>query len=120
MDTQKMHRNLLTAALLLACMPLAQAAEGADAGPQQAGASTPQQAQSLAEPQMAAQTVSYTHLDVYKRQTEQRQCMKCLNYYITQIEKILIKNLTIMHFSTPVSYTHLDVYKRQHLLREKK
>ena len=56
MDTQKMHRNLLTAALLLACMPLAQAAEGADAGPQQAGASTPQQAQSLAEPQMAAQT----------------------------------------------------------------
>ena len=28
MDTQKMHRNLLTAALLLACMPLAQAAEG--------------------------------------------------------------------------------------------
>ncbi|HQQ58856.1 MAG TPA: POTRA domain-containing protein, partial [Thermomonas sp.] len=56
MDTQNMHRNLLTAALLLACMPLAQAAEGSEAGPQQTAVSTPQQAQALAEPQMAAQT----------------------------------------------------------------
>ena len=56
MDIQNMHKNLLTVALLLACMPLAQAAEATDAGPQQTPASAPQQAQALAEPQMAAQT----------------------------------------------------------------
>ena len=40
--------------------------------------------------------VSYTHLDVYKRQTE----YWLLSY--AALERIL-----------PVSYTHLDVYKRQ-------
>ncbi|MDE2406812.1 MAG: ShlB/FhaC/HecB family hemolysin secretion/activation protein [Xanthomonadaceae bacterium] len=49
------HRNLLTAALLLALAPMAQAAAAEDSG-QPAQAATPQQAQALPEPQMAAQT----------------------------------------------------------------
>lgn len=55
MDIQTMHTKLLTAALLLACVPAAQAAETAVAG-QQAQPSAPQQAQALPEPQMAGQT----------------------------------------------------------------
>lgn len=49
--------NLLAASLLLACAPLAQAA-GVDAAQEAtpAAAATPQQAQALPEPQMAAQT----------------------------------------------------------------
>ena len=44
-------------------------------------------------------TVSYTHLDVYKRQA---------------IEKNLHTDTqTDTQTHTPVSYTHLDVYKRQ-------
>ena len=51
-DTRAARRNLLAATLLLACAPLAQAADEAAA----AGQSTPpQQAQALPEPQMAAQ-----------------------------------------------------------------
>ena len=46
-------------------------------------------------------TVSYTHLDVYKRQT--------LAAAIT----ILVLAFLIVYI--PVSYTHLDVYKRQDL-----
>jgi hemolysin activation/secretion protein len=51
-----MHRNLLSAALLLACVPYAQAAESTPTTGQQAQSSTPQQTQTLPEPQMAAQT----------------------------------------------------------------
>lgn len=49
--------NLLAASLLLACAPLAQA-DGVDAAQEAtpAAAATPQQAQALPEPQMAAQT----------------------------------------------------------------
>ena len=43
--------------------------------------------------------VSYTHLDVYKRQVEIRQAMG--------IDLHVIETIA-------VSYTHLDVYKRQH------
>ena len=44
--------------------------------------------------------VSYTHLDVYKRQT-----LEALRPPKT--------NQNGIHYVKPVSYTHLDVYKRQ-------
>ncbi|WP_459505236.1 hypothetical protein [Erwinia amylovora] len=47
--------------------------------------------------------VSYTHLDVYKR-----QCIGC---------KLLTRS-SLNEDITPVSYTHLDVYKRQSRYRE--
>ena len=49
------------------------------------------------------QSVSYTHLDVYKRQLEilYISCTNCSQLYIVRRD------------STAVSYTHLDVYKRQ-------
>ena len=43
--------------------------------------------------------VSYTHLDVYKRQTQQR--------YLAP------RQASTQHQLVAVSYTHLDVYKRQ-------
>ena len=46
--------------------------------------------------------VSYTHLDVYKRQAYTTYGTSRANAY-----KILEDSLN------PVSYTHLDVYKRQ-------
>ena len=50
--------------------------------------------------------VSYTHLDVYKRQV----CILAIIPYIgLQIKAIS----DTFHLVTPVSYTHLDVYKRQ-------
>ena len=49
------------------------------------------------------QPVSYTHLDVYKRQRHNQATRDILRQS---------KNRTIR---TPVSYTHLDVYKRQEL-----
>ena len=79
-------------------------------------------------------TVSYTHLDVYKRQDLARR----LNDYVppiafldnaTRLFKLLLLNYTIHNADAhlknfaltytslddvaPVSYTHLDVYKRQ-------
>ena len=47
--------------------------------------------------------VSYTHLDVYKRQT-------------WNILSFFPQNISANHIST-VSYTHLDVYKRQGVRR---
>ena len=52
-------------------------------------------------------TVSYTHLDVYKRQTP-----PCTQSVHTEEER----HETSARYSLirgPVSYTHLDVYKRQ-------
>ena len=53
-------------------------------------------------------TVSYTHLDVYKRQIPMypynQKCLKELKYSLTR---------QIWNRYTSVSYTHLDVYKRQ-------
>ena len=47
------------------------------------------------------QPVSYTHLDVYKRQHQQ-----CYDSFYSKYG--------LLHSSyNPVSYTHLDVYKRQ-------
>ena len=51
------------------------------------------------------QPVSYTHLDVYKRQGKER---KALTEQIQRTEKEIAEKL-----DKPVSYTHLDVYKRQ-------
>ena len=53
-----------------------------------------------------AVAVSYTHLDVYKRQ----------NYLCAVLwgaERISIETTLSIEGDVPVSYTHLDVYKRQ-------
>ena len=68
------------------------------------------------------EAVSYTHLDVYKRQEEYHEAGR----YIREDLKLFPNELGKEHFnnfkysnkqieyiSVPVSYTHLDVYKRQ-------
>ena len=70
----------------------------------------------------AGSPVSYTHLDVYKRQLE--LTCKLLNLSLSTFIRRAIHNVKIEKMvivagggeETPVSYTHLDVYKRQ-LLR---
>ena len=60
-------------------------------------------------------TVSYTHLDVYKRQINNRS--KLEEDFGTPEEKIDAEKgdwEACMTFNA-VSYTHLDVYKRQRL-----
>ena len=61
--------------------------------------------------------VSYTHLDVYKRQVP--YCPKCQQYrfpmYNVAVSMIVVDEET---GKIPVSYTHLDVYKRQELRDE--
>ena len=52
-------------------------------------------------------TVSYTHLDVYKRQKENGLIVDYGNVY-KQLEKAYS-----VYGESAVSYTHLDVYKRQ-------
>ena len=54
------------------------------------------------------ETVSYTHLDVYKRQVYELVAGRMLETF----SGACVKENT---FLTPVSYTHLDVYKRQGL-----
>ena len=53
--------------------------------------------------------VSYTHLDVYKRQTYSRFCCRFDGMCSFRCSKVSFL------FCTAVSYTHLDVYKRQEL-----
>ena len=58
-------------------------------------------------------TVSYTHLDVYKRQpvsSIQGYLETIVNNPTLPREKI---NAFLERSYAPVSYTHLDVYKRQ-------
>ena len=57
--------------------------------------------------------VSYTHLDVYKRQEYAVQFGSVLSLYGAQPEDISGVILSCVVPSMPVSYTHLDVYKRQ-------
>ena len=73
--------------------------------------------------------VSYTHLDVYKRQTlydltiEPIRVMHgkqpILGYrigsfgFLTDLKSIVPEELEKLRGVEPVSYTHLDVYKRQ-------
>ena len=54
---------------------------------------------------MAVMPVSYTHLDVYKRQVEKRSIINEFSLAAFVVSASLILR--------PVSYTHLDVYKRQ-------
>ena len=63
--------------------------------------------------------VSYTHLDVYKRQFLNRRLSFFRNIIRTEIQ-IIINIESLIHavnlgYLWPVSYTHLDVYKRQAL-----
>ena len=61
-----------------------------------------------------SQPVSYTHLDVYKRQSYDRSD-KARERDDTQNRDNYRRNFTPpAHSIKPVSYTHLDVYKRQH------
>ena len=70
-------------------------------------------------------TVSYTHLDVYKRQVLTGDLPTPVKYFNSQIaqeykaiEKIAQQKLVDMVPDEPVSYTHLDVYKRQTMRRD--
>ena len=60
-------------------------------------------------------TVSYTHLDVYKRQTSYPHGFWMKNTLLP-LDMIWIdedKKIVDIQTAIPVSYTHLDVYKRQ-------
>ena len=65
-----------------------------------------------------ARAVSYTHLDVYKRQ-ELNSLLTLYNSLCKEIKNLeaeitrLIEEVHPHYMSIPVSYTHLDVYKRQ-------
>ena len=64
-------------------------------------------------------SVSYTHLDVYKRQIEKRSLAAAggteyRNKLIrTERQRDFMKRSDVARRVHPVSYTHLDVYKRQ-------
>ena len=62
--------------------------------------------------------VSYTHLDVYKRQAPSGARGISL-FIVPKFLKDASGNYTIRNDAGPVSYTHLDVYKRQ-ILRNTK
>ena len=70
--------------------------------------------------------VSYTHLDVYKRQAEDNKDIQMAKRYVEQWKKVKAENLGLLLWGdvgtgksfvaaciATVSYTHLDVYKRQ-------
>ena len=58
-------------------------------------------------------SVSYTHLDVYKRQGigSAQGADKAIEAVKLAVASPLLE--TKINGATPVSYTHLDVYKRQ-------
>ena len=64
--------------------------------------------------------VSYTHLDVYKRQVQPRVeiptffCGFCRKLHRQRPPLVFFGQLC---YTIPVSYTHLDVYKRQSIGR---
>ena len=64
--------------------------------------------QSMTEP-ICMSTVSYTHLDVYKRQ----DLFWLENLNLRGGFKKTIMDYIAGKYPDPVSYTHLDVYKRQ-------
>ena len=67
-------------------------------------------------------SVSYTHLDVYKRQAAYVECKliriaSCVDSgivdaYVATIVAYYVLGICVFYCHT-VSYTHLDVYKRQ-------
>ena len=69
------------------------------------------------------ESVSYTHLDVYKRQELEKQKKTSFGYrpkisFVVPLYKTPEKYLRRLteSFQEPVSYTHLDVYKRQAMI----
>ena len=65
-----------------------------------------------------SESVSYTHLDVYKRQMP--HCTKRLPFASGRLLTVPLSPMETMRTASPflscsgsVSYTHLDVYKRQ-------
>ena len=62
-----------------------------------------------------AETVSYTHLDVYKRQGQ--ACAATTNGACHSGYRFILAHDALVQLDfqvhEPVSYTHLDVYKRQ-------
>ena len=71
----------------------------------------------------SANAVSYTHLDVYKRQVSKNTALRTLECYINQLTALDVsQNIALTELYCyrnqltaldAVSYTHLDVYKRQ-------
>ena len=59
------------------------------------------------------QPVSYTHLDVYKRQMDQQTALERQQALYREKNAHLRQYLEPVE---PVSYTHLDVYKRQEVI----
>ena len=64
--------------------------------------------------------VSYTHLDVYKRQEEKAKILydfldqsKLFKGTVRKEDRSLMNVPFVTGDAEPVSYTHLDVYKRQ-------
>ena len=60
--------------------------------------------------------VSYTHLDVYKRQEFLKFSLICIILFFLSFfstANLFVTTLLINIFFNAVSYTHLDVYKRQ-------
>ena len=68
--------------------------------------------------------VSYTHLDVYKRQAEDDVAGLLAADQVAVLThvfgNVLVADGGLFIADTPVSYTHLDVYKRQHQQRIKR
>ena len=70
---------------------------------------------------MSLWPVSYTHLDVYKRQQESSVTQHQVLILHTAIMRDsgtisaapTMQRFQVLHHAEPVSYTHLDVYKRQ-------
>ena len=60
--------------------------------------------------------VSYTHLDVYKRQTTPGRSVSSSRMWIISLRSLTTRRRSLKLSAiciTPVCYTHLDVYKRQ-------
>ena len=83
---------------------------------------------STASTRPRAMAVSYTHLDVYKRQIVNSMqylvaarkhefgILRAMGITDAGFRKMLVKEgIRYGVYSSPVSYTHLDVYKRQGL-----
>ena len=78
----------------------------------------------ISDIQLRPESVSYTHLDVYKRQTIRKYpaCRPNITIFFSWLSKLTLsfvpsisKNATYSSkIRKPVSYTHLDVYKRQY------
>ena len=62
---------------------------------------------------VSSPTVSYTHLDVYKRQVYDGALPAIVLSCVALMLAAAILSTLLTRALVPVSYTHLDVYKRQ-------